>query len=108
MKVTIRANHSTDTYLSQLKDMVLNIVENRKDTGMILINLQKAFDTLDHKLLETYIGFSDKTVKWVCSFDKMVLSFYIVLLDNVFSEVGTINCGLPQRSILGPLLFCNI
>ena len=106
MKVTIRANHSTDTYLSLLKDMALNVVENRKDTGMVLINLQKTFDTLDHKLLETYIGFSDKTVKWFCSFHKNRAFF--ILLDNVFSEVGTINRGVPQRSILGPLLFCNI
>ena len=46
-----RANHSTDICLSQLTDMILNGVKNGKYTSMILIDLQKAFDTLDHKIL---------------------------------------------------------
>ena len=58
-----RADHSTDTCLSQLTDMILNTAGNEKHTGMILIDLQKAFDTLDHKIFldkMKYIGFSDK------------------------------------------------
>ena len=46
-----RANHSTDTCLSRLTDMILNGAKNGKYTGMILIDLQKAFDALDHKIL---------------------------------------------------------
>ena len=46
-----RANHSTDTCLSQLADMILNGAENGKHAGVILIDLQKAVDTLDHKIL---------------------------------------------------------
>ena len=44
-----RTNHSIDTSLSQLTDMILNDAENGKHTGMVLIDLQKAFDTLEHK-----------------------------------------------------------
>ena len=40
-----RANHSTDTCLSHLTGMILSDAENGKHTGMILIDLQKAFDT---------------------------------------------------------------
>ena len=61
-----RADQSTYTCLSQLTDMILNCPENRKHTGMILINLQKAFDTLDHKILldrTKCIGFSDNKIK---------------------------------------------
>ena len=47
----IRANHSTDTCLSQLADMILNGADNGKHAGMILIDLQKAFHTLDHTIL---------------------------------------------------------
>ena len=44
-----RANDSADTFLSQLTDLTLNGVENGKHMGMILIDFQKTFHTLDHK-----------------------------------------------------------
>ena len=49
------ANHSTDACLSQLTDITLNGAEKGKHTGMIFIDLQKAFDILDKM---TGIGFS--------------------------------------------------
>ena len=66
-----RANHSTDTSLSWLTDIVLNGSENGKHTGIILIDLQKAFVALDHTILldkMKCIGFSDKTTKWFYSY----------------------------------------
>ena len=42
-------NHSTDSCLSQLTDRILNGAENGRHMDMILIDLQKAFDTLEHK-----------------------------------------------------------
>ena len=60
-----RANHSTDICLSWLTDIILNGAENRKHTSIILIDLQKAFDFLDHKVLlgkMKCIGFSNKTI----------------------------------------------
>ena len=94
-----------DSCLSQLTDMILNGVENGKHTGMILIDLQKAFATLDHKILldkTKCIGFSNKTLKWFHSY----LTYRVIVfsLGTVFSEAGTINCGVPQGSILGTLL----
>ena len=59
-----RANHSIDTWLSWLTNKVLNSAENGKHTGVILRDLQKIFDTLDHKILldkMKCIGFSGKT-----------------------------------------------
>ena len=101
-----RANRSTDTSLSQLTDMILNSAENGKHTGMILIDLQKAFHTLDHKILSDKmrcIGFSDYAIKWFHSY--LTNRAIFVSLGTVFSEAGTINCGVPQGSMLGPLLF---
>ena len=98
-----RANHSTDTCLSQLTDMILNGTENGKHTGMILIDLKKAFDTLDHKILldkMKCIGFLDKTIKWFQSY--LTNRAVFVSLGTVFYEAGTINCVVPQGSILGP------
>ena len=101
-----RANHSTDTCLSQLTNMIINGVEKGKHTGMILIDLQKAFDTLNHEILlgkMKCIGLSESSVRWFRSY--LAERTFFVSLDNTLSEPGRINCGVPQGSILGPLLF---
>ena len=49
------------------------------------------------------IGFLDKTIKWFHSY--LANRAIFVSLGTVFSELGTMNCGVPQGSILGPLLF---
>ena len=92
-----RADQSTYTCLSKLTDMILNCPENRKHTGMILINLQKAFDTLDHKILldrTKCIAFSDNTIKWFQS--NLTNWAFFVSLGTVFSEAGTIKCRVPE------------
>ena len=84
--------------------MILKGAKNGLHTGMILIDLRKEFDTLNHKILSDEmksIDFSHKTIKWFYLTHKA----FSVSLGNVFLEVGTINCGIPQGSILGSLLF---
>ena len=49
------------------------------------------------------IGFSDNTVKWFQSYPSN--RKFTVNLENSFFEVSSISCGVPQGSILGPLLF---
>ena len=46
-----RTNHSTETCLSYLNNKILQGFDQGKITGMILIDIQKAFDTIDHKVL---------------------------------------------------------
>ena len=92
--------------MSQLTDMILNGAGNGKHRGMILANLQRAFDTLNHKtLLDSmkYISFSDKTIKWFHSY--LTYRAFFVSLGTVFLESGIIRFGAPQGSILAPLLF---
>ena len=67
-------------------------------TGMILVDLQKAFDTLDHGVLlekMKYFGFRFE----------YYLSNRKFLVCTVFSEAGTLKYVVPQGSILGTLLF---
>ena len=64
-------------------------------------NIQ-TFDTLDHKILidkMKCIDFSDKATKLFHSY--LTNRVFSDSLDNVFSEAGSINCGVPQGSILG-------
>ena len=101
-----RKNHSTDTCLSFLNDKILKGFDDGLVTGMILIDLQKAFDLINHDILLkklSIIGFSDCTVKWFKSY--LSNRQFMVNLENSFSKVSSISCGMPQGSILGPLLF---
>ena len=101
-----RKSHSTDTCLSFLNDKILKGFDDGLLTGMILIDLQKAFGTINHDMLLkklSIIGFSDHTIKWFQSY--LSNRKFTVNLENSFSEVSNISCGVPQGSILGPLLF---
>ena len=74
-------------------------------TGMILVDLQKVFDTLYHGVLlgeMKYFGFRAPVIKWFESY--LSKRKFLVCID-VFSEAGTLKYGVPQSSILGPLLF---
>ena len=73
---------------------------------MILIDLQKAFDTIDHELLlekMLFIGFSEEVIGWFRSY--LSNRKFKVNINKAFSEYGEVTCGVLQGSILGPLLF---
>ena len=75
-------------------------------TGMMLIDLQKAFDTIDHDILWkrlSAIGFSNHIIGWFKSY--LSNRLFRVNLGNCYSDPSNITCGVPQGSILGPLLF---
>ena len=86
--------------------MILNGADDGKHTGITLIDLQKAFDTLDHAILlekMKCICFSNKTTRWFHSY--LTERVFFVSFDNELSEAGTIKCRVPHGSILGPSLF---
>ena len=74
---------------------------------MILFDLQKAFDTINHDILIkrlTFLGFSEETTNWFKSY--LTNRKFFVYIKNYFSEPGNLLCGVPQGgSILGSLLF---
>ena len=101
-----RKHHSTDTCLSYLTDKVKIGFEEGLLTGMVLIDLQKAFDTIDHSILlekMSCLGFAGKTIAWYTSY--LTNRSFIVNVGKEFSSPGKLSCGVPQGSILGPLLF---
>ena len=101
-----RKLYSTVSCLSYLNNKITTGFESGLFTGMILIDLQKAFDTINHDILikkMTFLGFSEETTNWFKSY--LTNRKCIVHINNSFSEPGNLLCGVPQGSILGPLLF---
>ena len=101
-----RGKYSTDTCLTYLHDKILKGFDEGLLTGMIAIDLHKAFDTIDHEILLSkmpLLGFSNNTIEWFPSY--LSNRTFHVRLNSYMSSAGKIICGVPQGSILGPLLF---
>ena len=106
-----RPNYSTDTCLIHLIDKIKAENDKGNYTGMCLIDLQKAFDTVNHDILLHKLkamGANETTLTWFGSYLKNRTQ--LVEVSGTRSEFCKILCGVPQGSILGPLLFlcyCN-
>ena len=101
-----RKHHSTDTCLSYLTDEVKIGFEEGLLTGMVLIDLQKTFDTIDHSILlekMSCLGFAGKMIAWYMSY--LTNRSFIVSVGKESSSPGKLSWSVPQGSILGPLLF---
>ena len=102
-----QTGHSTEHAIVQLVDQIFESFEYNKYTLGVFIDLSKAFDTVDHsillKKLELY-GVTDPNHSWSKNYLSNRKQF-IQINNKENAELETITCGVPQGSILGPLLF---
>ena len=101
-----RKNHSTEQCLATLLEAWKNALDKKGYAGAILTDLSKAFDCINHNLLLAKLkayGFSHNALKFLCSYLKGRIQRTKV--GPVFSKWKEIRFGVPQGSILGPLLF---
>ena len=99
-----RGGFSTDTCLVGLSDYVKCEMGKGKLVGMVLIDLQKAFDTVDHDVLVGKLRAIGVTSSdWFFSY--LSGREQTVAVEEKCSPFLNVSCGVPQGSILGPLLF---
>ena len=102
-----RNGHSTDTAVSFVSDFILEEVAKKKYVGAVLIDLKKAFDTVDHMILLKKLfcfGIRDVPFDWFQSYlsDREQCT---MVGDSKSSFLDEGKYGVPQGSVLGPLLF---
>ena len=101
-----RPKHSCETALMCMVDEWARNVDNGKINGVALVDLRKAFDLVDHDVLLQLLsecGCTERSLQWFKSYLSDREQF--VSIQNKNSGVRNVSVGVPQGSILGPLLF---
>ena len=101
--------HSTDHAIIQLVNEISKSFEEDKFTLGVFIDLSKAFDTVDHKILITKLknyGIRNKNLKWFISYlsnRKQYISY-----DDQKTDMANITCGVPTRIDIRTITFSNL
>ena len=101
-----RAGHSTQQVVIELVDKLSQAIERNEYTVGLFLDLSKAFDTVNHHILleklEHY-GFRGVALEWFKNY--LTNRKQMVNYKSVNSDTLVVSCGVPQGSVLGPLLF---
>ena len=102
-----RVFHSTETAMTRVVSDLLTNVDTGSASVLLSLDISAAFDTLDHSLLlqraENLFGFTGSVHAWLASYLAGRSSY--VSINNFRSDTVIHTSGVPQGSVLGPLLF---
>ena len=102
-----RKFHSTETALLRIENDILLAMDKQQVTALVLLDLSAAFDTVDHDILlhrlQCWFGISGSVLKFLSSY--LSCRSQSILIDGISSSSLPLKTGVPQGSVLGPLLF---
>jgi len=101
-----RQKYSTSMAMIQLVNQISTAIDNKETCAGIFLDLSKAFDTVNHAILISkleHYGIRGIALDWIKNYLSNRKQY--VQFNDICSNLNTINCGIPQGSILGPLLF---
>lgn len=101
-----RKGYSTSTALANVTDDVIQALDNKLVSVLVLLDFSKAFDTINHKLIcakLNYFGFNNVSVSLINSY--LTGRSQRISFNETLSSSLDILSGVPQGSVLGPLLF---
>ena len=101
-----RAKHSTVSALAEMFDTWVEAFEDDEVSAVVMLDMSAAFDVVDHDILirkMALYGFEESALSWVKSY--LTNRTQSVFIEGSLSDPLPVECGVPQGSILGPLLY---
>ena len=101
-----KPQHSTETLLAHVHNNILRDIAQKKVVLLALLDLSAAFDTVNHRLLLEILGglgIGGTALAWFTSY--LSERQQKIKINDVMSEAQDLTCGVPQGSVLGPILF---
>ena len=107
MQLAYRANYSTVMALLHVKTDLLDAIDKKEVTCLVLLDLSAAFDMVNHSILlqclKYRFGIQGRVLDWITSY--LTNRTQRVMIDDLESDPVELSRGVPQGSVLGPVLF---